>query len=173
MQGSDNDNIPSVPAVPSLRNAFYPGFLKQIGERDEPVTAAEADVAGPWRVEKIEGAGWALYRAGEGPPLITEKGADKLDLPDCRPHVISRREAARPSAERAKIRPRAPPRMPQSPDDKLAFVEGVVEVGHQPLEVEAANPGDRRRWVERTDAGEDRQHLDGLVQIVVQDLRSS
>ncbi|HEX7186099.1 MAG TPA: hypothetical protein VF756_30010 [Thermoanaerobaculia bacterium] len=66
MQGSDESSTPSVPAVPSSRNAFHPEFLKQLGERDEPVTAAEADVAGPWRLEKVEGAGWALYRASEG-----------------------------------------------------------------------------------------------------------
>ncbi len=66
MRGSDENSTPSVPSVPSLRNAFHPDFLKQIGERDEPVTAAEADVAGPWFVEKIPGEGWGLYRAGEG-----------------------------------------------------------------------------------------------------------
>ena len=66
MRGSDESNTPSVASVPSLRNAFQPQFLKQIGERDEPVTAGEADVAGPWAVEKIPGAGWGLYRSGEG-----------------------------------------------------------------------------------------------------------
>ncbi|HEX7184572.1 MAG TPA: hypothetical protein VF756_22285 [Thermoanaerobaculia bacterium] len=65
MQGSDEDTIPSVPSVPSLRNAFHPEFLKRLGERDEPVTAGEADVAGPWLVEEIPGHGWGLYRAGE------------------------------------------------------------------------------------------------------------
>ena len=66
MRGSDENNTPSVPSVPSLRNAFHLEFLKQIGERDEPVTAGEADAAGPWLVEKIPGAGWGLYRVGEG-----------------------------------------------------------------------------------------------------------
>ena len=51
---------------PSFRNAFTPEFLRRIGERDEPLTAAEADVAGPWVVEKMPGVGWGLYRAGEG-----------------------------------------------------------------------------------------------------------
>lgn len=49
---------------PSFRNAFTPEFLQRIGERDEPVTAAEADVAGPWHVEEIPGSGWGLYRQG-------------------------------------------------------------------------------------------------------------
>lgn len=48
------------------RNAFTPEFLQRIGERDEPLTAAEADVAGPWVVEKMPGIGWGLYRVGEG-----------------------------------------------------------------------------------------------------------
>src|SRR5688572_19050794 len=48
------------------RNAFTPEFLQRIGERDEPLTGAEADVAGPWVVEKMPGIGWGLYRAGEG-----------------------------------------------------------------------------------------------------------
>lgn len=47
-------------------NAFTPEFLQRIGERDEPLTAAEADVAGPWVVEKMPGVGWGLYRTGEG-----------------------------------------------------------------------------------------------------------
>ena len=51
---------------PSFRNAFTPEFLQRIGERDEPLTGAEADVAGPWRVEELPGVGWGLYRVGEG-----------------------------------------------------------------------------------------------------------
>lgn len=43
-------------SIPSSRNAFSPTFLQRIGERDEPPTAAEADVAGPWHVEEIPGA---------------------------------------------------------------------------------------------------------------------
>jgi hypothetical protein len=50
----------------SSRNAFTLEFLQRIGERDEPLTAAEADVAGPWFVEKMPGIGWGLYRVGEG-----------------------------------------------------------------------------------------------------------
>lgn len=66
MQGSDESNTPSVPTVPvSGNNAFTFEFLKRVGERDEPVTAGEADVAGPWRLEEIPGAGWGLFRLGE------------------------------------------------------------------------------------------------------------
>ena len=47
-------------------NAFDPRFLKLLGERDEPPTAREADVAGPWRVEPLDQA-FGLFRLGEVP----------------------------------------------------------------------------------------------------------
>jgi len=47
-------------------NAFERGFLERIGERDEPPTGPEADVAGPWIVEEIPSAGFGVYRSGEG-----------------------------------------------------------------------------------------------------------
>jgi hypothetical protein len=46
-------------------NAFNPLFLRRLGERDEPPTAGEADVAGPWRIEPIPGHGFGLFRIGE------------------------------------------------------------------------------------------------------------
>lgn len=68
MRGSDESNTPSVPSVPGSKNnnAFTPEFLKRLGERDEPLTAGEADMAGPWLMEEIPGAGWGLFRLGEG-----------------------------------------------------------------------------------------------------------
>jgi hypothetical protein len=51
------------------RNAFSPSFLQRLGERDEPDAAGEADVAGPWRVEKIPGPLFGLFREGESPAL--------------------------------------------------------------------------------------------------------
>jgi hypothetical protein len=59
MRSSDDRSTPPP-------NAFRPEFLKRIGERDEPLTAGEADVAGPWLVEEIPGAGFGLFRSGEG-----------------------------------------------------------------------------------------------------------
>jgi hypothetical protein len=50
--------------IPSSRNAFSPDFLKRIAFRDEPPTAGEADVAGPWHGEEIPGLGWGLFSAG-------------------------------------------------------------------------------------------------------------
>jgi hypothetical protein len=48
------------------RNAFQPGFLDRIGEIDEPPTGPEAEVAGPTFIEEIPGAGYGVYRSGEG-----------------------------------------------------------------------------------------------------------
>jgi len=61
MHGYENGTIPS------SRNAFSPSFLTRIGQRDEPPTAGEADVAGPWHVAEVPATGWGLFRAGEGP----------------------------------------------------------------------------------------------------------
>ena len=48
-----------------LPNAFTPSFLGRLAERDEPPTAGDADVAGPWRIEPIPGHGFGLFRVGE------------------------------------------------------------------------------------------------------------
>lgn len=56
----------STPVSTPSHNAFQQGFLDRIGERDEPPTGPEADTAGPWTVEGIPGAGFGLYRLGEG-----------------------------------------------------------------------------------------------------------
>ena len=46
-------------------NAFTDLFLRRLAERDEPPTAGDADVAGPWRIEPIPGHGFGLFRIGE------------------------------------------------------------------------------------------------------------
>jgi hypothetical protein len=46
-------------------NIFTTEFLCRMAERDEPPTAGEADVAGPWRIEPIPGEGFGLFRIGE------------------------------------------------------------------------------------------------------------
>ncbi len=51
--------------LPSAPNAFTSSFLQRTAKRDEPPTAAEADAAGPWRVEEIPGEGFGLFRLGE------------------------------------------------------------------------------------------------------------
>ena len=52
-------------SYPDSSNAFSPSFLERVNEQDEPPTAGEADVAGPWLVEPIPGLGFGLFRAGE------------------------------------------------------------------------------------------------------------
>jgi hypothetical protein len=46
-------------------NVFTTQFLARLAERDEPPTAGDADVAGPWRIESIPGHGFGLFRIGE------------------------------------------------------------------------------------------------------------
>ncbi len=52
-------------SYPDSSNAFSPSFLERVNEQDEPPTAGEADVAGPWRIEPIPGLGFGLFRLGE------------------------------------------------------------------------------------------------------------
>ncbi len=46
-------------------NIFTVEFLCRMVERDEPPTAGEADVAGPWRIEEVPGEGFGLFRIGD------------------------------------------------------------------------------------------------------------
>src|SRR5829696_3015949 len=57
--------VSTVPTHPHLPNAFTVSFLGRLAERDEPPTAGDADVAGPWRVESIPGQGFGLFWVGE------------------------------------------------------------------------------------------------------------
>ncbi|PYQ67878.1 MAG: hypothetical protein DMF53_00975 [Acidobacteria bacterium] len=49
----------------SSSNAFSPSFLHRIGQRDEPPSAGEADVAGPWRILEMPGKRFGVSRLGE------------------------------------------------------------------------------------------------------------
>ncbi len=51
--------------VPTPVNAFTEEYLALLNERDEPVTAGEADYAGPWSVEDLPRGGHALLRSGQ------------------------------------------------------------------------------------------------------------
>ncbi len=54
---------------PGSRNAFAPVFLHTFGQRDEPLSAAEADLAGPWEVRRSRSphaqAPYSVWRQGE------------------------------------------------------------------------------------------------------------
>lgn len=59
MQGSHDSSVAS--------NTFSASFLDHIASLDEPPTAGEVDVAGPWRVLELPGSGHGLFRLGESP----------------------------------------------------------------------------------------------------------
>jgi hypothetical protein len=60
MSSSNDGNTPVFPP-----NAFTSTFLRRFDDHDEPITAAEADFAGPWSIEEIPGRGFGLFRTGE------------------------------------------------------------------------------------------------------------
>jgi hypothetical protein len=67
----------------SSDNAFTPEYLEILSHRDEPVTGAEADAAGPWHLEPHP-QGWAVLRQGES----LEKGSEPTA-------VFQKKDAAR------------------------------------------------------------------------------
>ncbi|MEA2692467.1 MAG: hypothetical protein QOJ16_1854 [Acidobacteriota bacterium] len=52
MQSSRNG---SRPQLSPLDNAFSPAYLARLRERDDSLTAAEAELAGPWKIEPVLG----------------------------------------------------------------------------------------------------------------------
>lgn len=73
---------PKPTSPPPPGNAFTTEFLERLRRRDEPTGAAEADLAGPWRIEPTA-AGFSLFRGWES--------AGRGDLPFAR---FRRREDA-------------------------------------------------------------------------------
>jgi len=61
----DRSTRPSRPS-PLPTHVFAPEFLAYLAERDEPETAGEANVAGPWHLEPDPRGAWAVLRQGEG-----------------------------------------------------------------------------------------------------------
>ncbi|HZF07213.1 MAG TPA: hypothetical protein VFE33_00330 [Thermoanaerobaculia bacterium] len=62
---SQIDSTPSHSHASNAFNAFSTEFLRRLDEMDEPPSAAEADVAGPWKIEICPDGGYALLRQGE------------------------------------------------------------------------------------------------------------
>jgi hypothetical protein len=62
---------PADPTTPYSPNAFAEEFLRRFELEDEPASAAEADVAGPWEVQPAATAegreAFGLWRLGERP----------------------------------------------------------------------------------------------------------
>jgi hypothetical protein len=52
MRSSRNTTSPS---TSPLDNAFSPSYLEFLRERDDSLTAAEAELAGPWKIEPVPG----------------------------------------------------------------------------------------------------------------------
>ena len=115
----------STPTSPSSSNppahAFAPEYLELLSHRDEPVTAAEADVAGPWHLE-AHAQGWAVLRKGES----LERGSRPMA-------VFAKKDAARLAAA---ILPgtgrRLRYKLAEEPDSLLGFplLDDGVAVGH-------------------------------------------
>jgi len=61
--------------------------------------------------------------------------------------------------------------MPEGSNDDLPVIEGVVEMSHQALQVEAAHAGDGT-CVTRADLRRNGQELSGFLQVVLKDLRT-
>lgn len=51
-----------------VSNAFVEDYLALLNERDEPITAPEAEYAGPWSVEARRAGGHAVVRPAEEVP---------------------------------------------------------------------------------------------------------
>src|SRR6185436_12130202 len=83
MRTQPDASTTSVPPTPAP-NAFDSEFLALLSDRDEPVTAAEADVAGPWHLEQHPWGGWAVLWQGasvtssQPPAIFTKKDAARL-----------------------------------------------------------------------------------------------
>ncbi len=68
----------TVPVRPAHRTAFSPSFLETVHDRSEPLTASEADLAGPWRLEAVPGfpgmvavlRAWESQDAGDVPAAV-------------------------------------------------------------------------------------------------------
>lgn len=61
-------------------NAFVEDYLALLNERDEPLTAAEADYAGPWSVEARRQGGHAVVRIAEEEPYAVFEVAEMAQI---------------------------------------------------------------------------------------------
>jgi hypothetical protein len=78
----------STPRVSTPPNAFDSAFLEQVQAEEEPLTAAEADLSGPWKLEALPpDAGWP----GAFAVLRVWESLDRGDLPEA---VFLHRETA-------------------------------------------------------------------------------
>ncbi len=73
--GSAGDGDPTF-----IPNAFAPDFLAELARREPAPATPEADLAGPWRVTALYGAGdeprWGCIAAGESRPRLVLQAPD-------------------------------------------------------------------------------------------------
>ncbi|MCP4663522.1 MAG: hypothetical protein GY856_49685 [bacterium] len=77
---------------PKPRNAFAEEFLRKLMHVDEPLSAAEADSAGPWQVVSLADDEFGLFRVAEG--------TEREDVPNAKlnnPHTAELMAAALPA----------------------------------------------------------------------------
>ena len=76
LPGSPGDDTPTTPSS----NAFSADFLDQLARREPAPATPEADLAGPWRVTALYGAGdhprWGCIAAGEREPRLVLQAPD-------------------------------------------------------------------------------------------------
>jgi hypothetical protein len=64
------------PSTATLDSIFAPAYLARLAEEDEPLTAGEAEYAGPWKCEAVPG------RPGAVAVLRAWEDLDRGDLPE-------------------------------------------------------------------------------------------
>lgn len=115
-------------------NAFDESFLTELDRSDEPISAAEAETAGPWRVEELNRRGaesWGVFHAALG----SERGG----------HPVARFERRELALLAAAVLPATgrDPLLRLDPDDSSAGfalhgpngeIEGYLRHFDQPLE---------------------------------------
>ncbi|HEV7671275.1 MAG TPA: hypothetical protein VGS22_22385 [Thermoanaerobaculia bacterium] len=123
-----------VQQAPHPANAFDESFLTELDRSDEPLSAAEAEAAGPWHVEELSLRGvesWGVFHAAAGP----ERGG----------HPVARFERRELALLAAAVIPATgrDPLLRLEPDDSSAGftlrgpsgeVEGYLRHFDQPLE---------------------------------------
>jgi hypothetical protein len=85
--------VTSVPPSP-LENAFAPAYLARLREQEDVLTAAEAELAGPWKIEPVPGKPgavailrqWEDLGAGDPPGRAASRPPPGLPPAPTRPH---------------------------------------------------------------------------------------
>jgi hypothetical protein len=55
MRSSNHGSSVQPPPTPPLDNAFSSAYLARLREQEDVLTAAEAELSGPWKIEPVPG----------------------------------------------------------------------------------------------------------------------